>query len=535
MSRGDLNETLGVALNDRQMERSRLLDSRVWEEDKFKIDANYFHEFVQKIFGNDEVGKSSSEAPDSRSLAPLTLNAEARNLLSGGFGNLSDGLCVNLTNAGQRRLEHSGYKAPCIELNGKTQYYLRFDIANAHCLFFGTGVAMLLLEIDGLSRVANDHAIPIDYLLELNNQLCRANYWSGALDKLRCWRYKDASRAGQLTDESDSGAAAIDAPVRTLRGLGPVATALAGEAVTEAKPPNGITPIHWEKVAVFCGVKATPFESADSRDLTCIRLARKETSDYVPYRSTIADAIYRPFTYLTHAASIEGGVMLVEVGENQSVPDYINNFVTNSTDRAYLPLMLWAMHEFIFLTELSKSATGWIDFTKPDEGHRVLLHDFRARLYNYRFHFRFAHASSISMHNDMFRLWRKTYDLAKILEEIDKDVVEAENMLEQMNSKESQERNQRDRNLLGLFAALAGTAIAMPDWRNMSLAKLLHRDCSEHTGFFCTFPLHYILLVFLALSICGLAYVLIKSKIKERKKEKLREAAKEKIGTRTFR
>lgn len=525
----DLNDTLGVTLNESQARKARSPDFTVWAEKPFPIDGNYFHEFVQAIFGNDRVGESGIELADSRSLAPLELTSMARNLISGGFGKASEGLCVNVTAAGRQRLMHAGYEAPSVRLNGETQHYLRFQIAGAHCLFFGTGVAMIVVQVEAPGCALDGKQIPIEYVLELNNQLCRANYWSSALKKHRCWRFSDAVSAPPCDGESNPDG------IGTLRGIGPICTALTGEAANQDSEPEQINAIHWKKVATFSGVKTTPFASAESRDLDCIRLARKETSDYHPYRETISDSIYRPFSYLTHTASIEGGVLLVEVDEGNDTPDFVKNFITNPTARAYLPLMLWSLHEFIFLTELSKSATGWIDFVSPDEGHRVLLHDFRARLYNYRFHFRFAHASSISMHNDMFRLWRKTYDLAKILEEIDKDVVEAENMLEQMDTKESQDRAEKDRHRLGLFAALAGTAIAMPDWRDMTLAKLFFYDCAEDCSAALTFPLHYILLALLVFSAFGLIYVWIDSALNERKKKTLRKAARQKIDARCFR
>jgi hypothetical protein len=534
LSVADLNETIQLPLSEKQLRKAGSDEFRIWEPAEFKIDRFYFHEFVQKIFGNDQVRDSAPTYFDSASLAPLRLTSHARNLLSGGFGNAATGLCVNLRAAAAQRLARAGCKAPAIDINGKAEHYLRFQIASGHCLFFGSGVGMLLIEIEPLAEHRQEQAIPFDQLLELNNQLCRGNYWSSALDKLRCWRFSEAGVERQAS--SDKGATEIGPPseITTFRGLGPICISLLGEIPEEDIEPTQIRTVHWEKVPIFCGVKTSCFSQASSRELACIRLARKETADYAPCHDTVADALYSPFTYLMHAASIEGGVLLVEVDEDSSAPDYVKNFVTNATQRAYLPLMLWALHEFVFLTELSKSATGWIDFVRPNEGHRVLLHDFRARLYNYRFHFRFAHASSISMHNDMFRLWRDTYDLGKILDEIDKDVVEAENMLEYMDSKERQERAQRDRNLLGIFAALAGTAIAMPEWRDMTFAKLFFTDCTDRADWICTFPLHYVLVALLLLSAFGLAYVWGKSLIKTWKNRKLKDEAIAKLGSRRF-
>ena len=197
--------------------------------------------------------------------------------------------------------------------------------------------------------------------------------------------------------------------------------------------------------------------------------------------------------------------MLVEVDPGKQTPEYVNNFVTNSTKRAYLPLMLWAMHEYLFLTELSKSASGWVDFRKTKEEHMIVLRNFRARIYNYRFHFRFSHASAISMHNDMFRLWRKTYDLGTILDEVDRDVAETDNNLESFYTERARSKQERSRLIFGLFLAVAGTVISIPDWINRRMSDIVPVDCCGRFSWLCwDFSLHYIIVGLFLLSFAAL-------------------------------
>jgi len=357
-----------------------------------------------------------------------------------------------------------------------------------------------VLQIHFMPRLPKDCNVPVDFILELNNTLCRANFWERAQP---CHWFQDV-KALQHKDVSDASSVQCGDQINCMRGLGHLAALLIGEQpLTLDSKPASVRCIHWEKAPTFCAVKTTTFKDRNTLELTGIRLARKETSDYRPCPESFIDAIYKPFTYLTHVASIEGGAMLVEITDDNP-PHYVDTFVNNSSRRAYLPLMLWALHEFLFLTELSKSTGGWIDFHNPREEHTLRLQVFRERIYNYRFHFRFAQASVITMHNDMFRLWRKTFELGKILDEIDKDVAEAESKLDHIYSERSRQRQNNNRKVLASLVPLTGAIISIPDWQDKTTNSLLP-FCKTDSAFYCNdVSLHLIILAIGSLSLAFL-------------------------------
>lgn len=511
----DLNKLLQIPLKEEQRSNISSNRAKVWEDDEdYTLDRAYFHDFVQSIFGTTKKNETGAAESEIRSLTPLKLSDEARNLISGALGKRGNGLCLTLTSSARKRLEAAGYMPEIVEAkSGKKLAFLPFDVENCHCLFFGTGVGMLLVEINIFRRAPKDASVPFEYLLEIANRLCRGTYWSSAQKTLQCWR-PPIRKSCEQEQEPPMTADEIVSQNSTVCGLGPLCAALLGECVDLDAEPKTFVPIHWEKVPIFCGVKTDPFADKGERDVACIRLARKETTDYVPNFEAVEDSFYRPFSYLTHTASIEGGVMLVEVAPKscaaKQTPDYVKNFVTNSTQRAYLPLMLWAMHEYLFLTELSKSASGWVDFRNTKEEDMLVLRNFRARIYNYRFNFRFSHASAISMHNDMFRLWRRTYDLGTILDEVDRDVAETDNNLETFYAERARKKQEQGRLIFGLFVAVAGTVISTPEWIDRRMKDIVPIDCAGRFSWLCwDFSLHYIIVGLFIFSSIALGLLVI--------------------------
>jgi len=509
----DLNKILHIPIKEEKRSKMSSKDATIWEDDdEYTLDRAYFHEFVQSIFGTTKKNDTGVDDSEIRSLTPLKLSAEARNLVSGALGKRGNGLCLVLSNSASNRLESVGYTPESIDTkSGKKRAFLPFDVENCHCLFFGTGVGMLLVEINVFRRAPRNASVPFEYLLEIVNQLCRATYWNSAQKGLKCFR-PPIRKSPEREQEPPTATETNQPEAPNLRGLGPLCATLLGERVDQDVEPTKFIPIHWEKVPIFCGVKTDPFPNKGERDIACIRLARKETLDYVPNFEAVEDSFYHPFSYLTHTASIEGGVMLVEVdlAREEQTPEYVKNFVTNSTQRAYLPLMLWALHEYLFLTELSKSASGWVDFRKTSEEDMLVLRNFRARIYNYRFHFRFSHASAISMHNDMFRLWRKTYDLGTILDEVDRDVAETDNNLESFYAERARSKQERSRLIFGLFVAVAGTVISIPDWIGRRIVDIVPIHCSARFSWLCwDFSLHYIIVGLFLFSSVALGLLLL--------------------------
>jgi len=512
----DFNRLLKIPLTSKQKIKIKKNDYKVWEEKPFVLDKQYFHEFVQQIFGNTEINReyklskiqqltdfikdyiglagrnkaANSHASTSGSLAPLELSPEACNLISGRFGTRSKGLCVKLTKAAVKRLKKIGYEPQHAVIDDNTVSYLRFDIEQVNCLFFGTGVGMLVMHIEFMNRAKHKADLPVDYILELNNLLCRSSSTNHSVRNAACFWYQDL--AASERDQNNDVASNQSASMNHLTDLGHLVRMLIGSCNDKQSHVPTIRTIHWEKVPIFSAIKTTAFTDRAALELTSIRLARKETSDYLPCAETVINAFYRPFDYLTHTASLEGGAMLVEIKDADSTPYFVDNFVSNSSKRAYLPLMLWALHEYLFLTELSKTTGNWVNFHKPQLEDTLRLQDFRERIYNYRFHFRFAQASVITMHNDMYRLWRTTFDLGRILDEIDKDVAEAESKLEHIYTQRAQRAQERGRTMIASLVALGGVVISVPDWQDKTVNNLLPSYCQKDPAFFCNdLPLHF--------------------------------------------
>ena len=230
----DLNDILQVPLSEKQSSKTSFKDATIWEDDDgFTLDRAYFHDFVQSIFGIPESDDTRIADSAIKSLKPLSLTSEARNLISGALGKRGNGLSIVLSNSAWNRLESVGFTPKLIDTqSGKKRAFLPFDVENCHCLFFGTGVGMLLVEINIFRQSPKNASFPFEYLLELSNQLCRAAYWNSAQRGLKCFQspkrksQKQQQEAPAATNESQ-------AETPNLRGLGPLCAALLGERVDQ--------------------------------------------------------------------------------------------------------------------------------------------------------------------------------------------------------------------------------------------------------------------------------------------------------------
>lgn len=491
-----LAEALQVELGE--ADRAALADKGakpVWENGEFTLAKNYFHDFVQGIFGNDDGLDNGNLKNSSRSLQPLTLSTEATNVLNGGIKNRSDGLAIQVRKRAVDRLTKAGIETEPLRIGQAT--WLRFAIESVQCIFFGTGIGMLVIEVAYPAGRKKSKARALELIQEINFDLSRANYWAGQSNLGRIGRIKELQRSSSAENTSEQTDCWVG------QGLGQIAAHLLGTCKIDQDAPKGITPVHWEKVSIFTGVRILQELDRNERVLTATRLARKETSDYQPRAEIMASGIYRPFRNLTHAASIEGGAILIETPAEGNQAEHVRTFVSNSMHQAYLPLMLWAMHEYLFLTELMKSTSGWIDFANTSDIDIKRLSKFRARIYNYRFHFRFSHASAVSMHNDMFRLWREVFELRKILDEVNHDVGEADSNLEEHQREIKRHKDHQYQRMLGLTIALAGTLISIPDWHGRKASEIVPVLCADSDTWYCPgFSLHYLII---GLGVLGLA------------------------------
>ena len=480
----NLAETLNVSLGDADMETLRKDGkNQAWEANNFSLSKDYFHDFVGTVFGNDateEIGESTSS---SSSLKPLRLSDKGINLLNGGITNRSKGLAMLIRKQAVTRLRNASIDLEKFQRG--TDTWLQFEIESAQCLFFGTGIGMLILEIEYTYAKGKSKPVPLEIIQELNFDLCRGKHWSSKKLLIQIARENELPVSNLSIRKREQAAKTRDIPPLkeapqphwSAQGIGHLALYLMGEQPLDQTPPKTVMPIHWEKAAVFCGVRLDRELDDHQRTLLITRLARKETSDYQPRAEAAAAGIYRPFRHLTHAASIEGGAILVESPPTKQQAEHVGNFVNNSLQPAYLPLMLWAMHEYLFLTEMMKSTSGLIDFSETTEELSPQLHNFRTRIYNYRFHFRFSHASAVSMHNDMFRLWREVFELNKILKEVNTDVGEADSKYEEIQREAKREKDQRNQHQLSMIIFFSGLLISVPDWKGETLVSVAPGIC----------------------------------------------------------
>ena len=453
------------------------------------------------LFGNREDGGSDPAG----SLRPLALTKRAVNLLNGGLANRSDGLSIAVRRRARQRLEAAGVEIQALSeaSDAPAELWLRFVVEEVTCLFFGTGVGLLLFEVSYPFGRGKNVPIPLDVIQEINFDLARAVPPVGHTGQGRVARCRDVARWEGAGTE----------PFRRFAGIGELATHVLGAG----ELANGIAEVadtvHWEKAPIYCGVRVHQVLDEHERLMIATRLARKETSDYRPRTAEIVGATYLPFERLTHAAAVEGGATVID-GSAEGLPEHLMSFIQNSMKQAYLPLMLWALHEHLFLTERIKATSVRIRLLGPTGVCLDQLRDFRHRILSYRFQYRFSNASAVTTHNEMFRLWRKVLDLRQILNEIDHDVTEADGYIATEQAQKGEEREKRYQRILGFTVACIGSAIAIPDWIGVSLKDTAPALCGPQGRWSCPdFSLHYLLVGALVLSLGSLgAYVLVRAR-----------------------
>lgn len=418
------------------------VDAGTWFDDR------YFYPFVRNIFGLDA---NATAAAPAQSLPALELSAAALKTLAGAnaAGDCGD-WCVRLSDGAVNRLHQAGAVSERIVIgeHPKPVAVARFGFESVRALFFGTGVCMLVFEL----RFERAIGSVVEHVLEANFALARA---------VPSGRSKDRSMLFGLPATGDAGASAA---LPRFTGLGELAHALLGGAASVYQP------MLWGKVFAYTAIALDGQLPDTERPLLATRLARKESTDYQPLPDAVGESCYRPFAQLTHAVSIEGGSVIVEAGPG--APEFVQRFVENTASRTYLPLALWAYHDYLVLVGFMASTQGRIDFFKPTADAIDYLKAFRDGIYNYRFNYRFSHASSVSMHNDVLRHWRGAFHLHELLDEVTQDVAEAENYLETAQRDLAEQQLARRSRNLSILLGVIGIVVAAPSWTGLTLADL---------------------------------------------------------------
>jgi len=252
----------------------------IWQQENVPLSSEYFHDFVKDVFGNLNDGEANDARPGGLSLPPLRLSDTAINLLNGGFSNRSEGLAMDLRRSGIKRLNEAGADIARYTIDG--QVWLRFEISDVRCIFFGTGVGMLVIQIEHFKRAKEIPAV--DLILESSARLARAKFRDPQARAANIARYRDVARS------NSSGSTANDKCAWHASGLGHLAALLLTGDGSDDPETRQIRPIHWEKAPVMVGVRTKSAPDPRARALVATRLARKQTSAYLLSMTTQFDA-----------------------------------------------------------------------------------------------------------------------------------------------------------------------------------------------------------------------------------------------------
>lgn len=162
----------------------------------------------------------------------------------------------------------------------------------------------------------------------------------------------------------------------------------------------------------FFSYVAVSVDKKDSlNDELAYRLAKRYTSSYSIEPLRIKPAIFKPFSTVTHCCTLEGGSLIVDTSDQIEV---LENLLANPVPHVYLPIALMSYHEFTLLLKLSQEKSGAINERRLDEQ--------REKLFVYRTKYRFSYLSLLEHHNDVYLLWKKSFGVEKLLDDVTADV-----------------------------------------------------------------------------------------------------------------
>jgi hypothetical protein len=396
---------LPQALKDRKTQnddtRTEKNDQRIWQRAKQNLSED-LHPHIARILGRSTEGAGVDHEQGSfRALQFHELTPEARNVLTGRWGQRGLGFKVALSASARRRLGVPDGKPLTV----------RALINDAYLQFFRSGIGILILEC---SYRCDAEDLPLaEVILEANYVLCHAG--KQAINSV-VWATKDEDEA--LKNE----------PAFSLNKFaGSLITgAVLGEADRLTLVPQQIDWMTTTRVFTYSAVQfRSPFADSDARRQFAYRLCNKYTSDYSVHEERMRSTLVSAFDNVLHGASIEGGCVVVEETE----VDFLKTYTSKVGRPLYLALVLVSFHEFRHLMALTQESTLYVNCDEPAEEDVAQLRRLKHDLINFHLFFRFSHASMISHHNVVHKAWREAFSLDRMLEEVTSDVTEAEKVL----------------------------------------------------------------------------------------------------------
>lgn len=199
--------------------------------------------------------------------------------------------------------------------------------------------------------------------------------------------------------------------------------------------------VNW-RLFSFAGLVLT--KNTDAKNVTSfdryIMLAHKLSHHFDDkYSPTLAEAkqsTFQPFDTIYQSVAVQGAsVVIADDGKSE----HVKNFLGNSFLRVYLPVALINYHEYIYLLHLVQGAAI---FTRdvPTAIEKNKLQNLRTKLTRFRLYYRFSQISHMNLHNSALKLWREQLGLDNMLEELARDVAEADKQIKLYLDSDLQEK-----------------------------------------------------------------------------------------------
>jgi hypothetical protein len=205
-------------------------------------------------------------------------------------------------------------------------------------------------------------------------------------------------------------------------------------------------------------------ETEDERELQQLvfRLASKFNGEYAVRGSEVARSIVQSFDNIFHCMTTQGGALVVRAGE--VAPEHLRTYLSKAVVPAYLPLATLSFHEYLHLKGLTQDGAKLPDHTRPDEevGRMAKL---RNDLIDFRIFYRFSHVSMMSNHNVVHQAWRGALSLDRMLDDLGKDVAEADKVLR----KAQEEKKDARWRWFGAFGASAAGFVVTHELLDVAL------------------------------------------------------------------
>ncbi|SMH61579.1 hypothetical protein SAMN02982994_5921 [Azospirillum lipoferum] len=316
---------------------------------------------------------------------------------------------------------------------------------------FRTGQGLLIVEI----HLAGGQELPAPLLVEAITALCH--------DRGLRWRLKDgkevSTRAGNPTFR-----------------LAEQLTDLIGDVAAE--------PLQGRRLFSYTYAAFDQRLADTERQMLLARLARKFTDDYRLADPRAGLHEVRVFDTVTHAASVEGCVTLVEripAEGAKELPSFLSTFRSEALERRYLPIAAINLHAREALLALTHSSGFWPNMAQPATKDVERLHRLREDILAFRLGCRLSRVSPIGMHNAFHEALGNAFGLEPLLADVNQDALEIGAYLEERAASiaaNAAQRNARPWRWIPRLVSAALVVITLVTFGKL-LLEALHFDHTE--------------------------------------------------------